>query len=228
MSRSRTVKVAALVAAAAFGLAGCTDHPGAAAVVGSKTISDSRLQQVTKAACAELAGQQTVQQQDYSSRMARQGALSTLIQASLEEQYGRAHHIKADPNQVAQALSASSQSIAAIPKSRRAVYKQTLQDVIKGQLILVRAGQLSLQAAGTKVTSEQQALTQGQKLLAAWAGKHVHVTVNPRYGTYSHGRQTASSGSLSVPVSSRAAEGAKPSPDANTWVSALPADQKCS
>jgi hypothetical protein len=110
----------------------------------------------------------------------------------------------------------------------RDVLRDTITEVVKGQLVLIEIGRRELVKRGapeSQVTG-QIALQAGTKLLGDWAAKHVDVSVDPRFGTYSKGNLQGSSGSLSVPVSSSSKSGAAAQPS-STWVSSLPAAQKC-
>ena len=57
-------------------------------------------------------------------------------------------------------------------------------------------------------------------------GQLILVEVDPRYGEYADGTVTPVSGSLSIPVSERAAQGANAEPPTE-WTAGLPASQKC-
>lgn len=232
MTRSRTLKVVALTAAAALAVptvSACSTHPGQAAVVGSESIADSKLDDVASALCsAQTAGQQTTQSQQLASRAARQGALDVLINGSLSRQYGASRGVQADQEKVSAALASNAQTISAIPASRRGIFRETLQEYAEGQLMLVTIGKAELAKRGTQNATDQQAAAAGTQLRDAWVrSKHLTVSVDPRYGTFSQGALRDAHGSLSVPVSSHAVDGAKQSPS-SSWVAALPASQKCS
>lgn len=231
MTRSRTLRgsaLASLVAAAAL-LSGCGAHPGAAAVVGSDSITEARVDDVASALCAAQAGagQGGQQPQDLASRAARQGALDVLINSELSRQFGEAQGVQPNQGQVSAALDANAKSIAALPAEHRADFKQTLEEYAAGQLMLIEVGRRELAKSGQQNVTEQQAVSEGTKLRNAWASKNVDVSVDPRYGEYSKNALLAKSGSLSVAASSDAKDGSSPDPSAG-WVAALPASQKCS
>jgi hypothetical protein len=230
VTRPRTLKASVLVAAGALAMSACSVHPGAAAVIGSESIGDGDLDHVATALCAaQSTGQQAqpVQTQELSSRAARLGALDVLINGALSRQYGAAHGVEPNQGQVSAALDSNARTIAALPASSRAAFRSTLQQYAEGQLVLIAAGRRSLAQQGKRHITEQQAVAEGRRLRDAWAAKHVEVTVDPRYGTFSQGALHSGDGSLSAPVSSKAVDGAKPQPS-STWVSSLPASQKCS
>jgi hypothetical protein len=111
----------------------------------------------------------------------------------------------------------------------RTVLRDTITAVVKGQLVLIEVGRRELVKRGapnSQITADA-ALQAGNTLLDDWAAKHVDISVDPRFGTYSKSGLQATSGSLSAPVSSRSKQGAAAQPS-NSWVSSLPASQKCS
>lgn len=228
MSRSRTLRASAAAVLAGLLLSACSAHPGSAAVVGSDRISIGEVDDVASALCsAQSSGSAGGQQQDLASRAARQGALDVLISAELSRQFGKSQGVEPDQEQVSQALAANEQNINGLPASQRAVFRDTLQKFAEGQLMLVEIGRRSLARNGAKNITDEQALSEGTRLRNAWVRKNVDVSVDPRYGEFAKGSLVAKSGSLSVPVSQRAADGNSPDPSAG-WVSALPASQKCS
>lgn len=230
---ARATRVQVLRRAAALGVAGCLlsscgSHPGEAAVVGSQPISQSRLDDVAAALCsAQAVSQQTTGQQDLSSRAARQGALDVLIQSEISKQYVEKHGFAPSAAQTSQAVSSQQQTLDSLPASRRGAFRSVLQDYAEGQLGLAAAGAKQLQASGTAKPTQDQALSTGLKLRDAWAGKHVKVSVDPRFGRFRGGALVTDSGSLSVPESSTAVAGAADKPPTG-WLSSLPANQKCS
>jgi hypothetical protein len=228
VTRSRTLKGVVLAATAALAMSACSTHPGAAAVIGSERLSESHVDDVAAALCsAQGAGQQTTQAQQLASRAARQGALDVLISASLNQQFGESEGVEPDQEQLASALSANQTTIDALPTSKRSVFKETLRDYAEGQLMLIEVGTRELAKAGTAKPDQQQALAAGTTLRQDWEKKNAKVKVDPRYGSYTAKGLSGGSGSLSVPVSAQAAAGAKATPS-TSWVSSLPASQKCS
>jgi hypothetical protein len=227
VTRSRTLRASAAAVLAGLLLSACGTHPGSAAVVGSDRISNAELDDVASALCsAQTSGNTGGQQQDLASRAARQGALDVLISAELSRQFARSQGVEADQEQVSQALAANEQNISGLPASQRAVFRDTLRKFAEGQLMLVEIGRRSLTRSGAENVTDQQALSEGMRLRNAWVRKNVDVSVDPRYGEFAKGSLVAKSGSLSVPVSQRAADGNSPNPSAG-WVAALPASQKC-
>ena len=225
MARSRTV-LAAVAAVAGLTLSACSAHPGAAAVVGDESISDSRVDDVASALCAAQRGGQSGGQ-DLASRGARQGALDVLINSALSRQYGASQGVQPDQEQVSAALAANAQNISGLPAAHRQDFKDTLREYAEGQLMLIEVGRRELAKAGTRNATEQQAVSEGTKLRNAWAAKHAEVTVDPRFGEYSKNALLPKSGSLSVAASQSATDGDSPDPSPG-WIASLPASQKCS
>ena len=228
MNRPRILGLPVLLAAAALVTSGCAAQPGSAAVVGSDRIAASQLDDVAGALCAAQSGsaQQSAQPQELVSRAARQGALDVLINGALSRQFGASRGVAPDQEQISSALAANQQTIDSIPAASRSVFRDTLRGYAEGQLMLVEIGKAELAKRGTANATDQQAIAAGTQLRNAWVAKHVSVKVDPRYGHFVKGALRAGSGSLSTPVSAAAVNGAKAQPPAS-WVSSLPASQKC-
>lgn len=228
MTRSRAPRAAALTVVAALALSACSTHPGSAAVVGPVSISQKQLDDTALALCSAQSGSvQAGQGQDLAARAARQGALGVLLNSSLSKQYGESRGVQADQARISAAVAANQSTINSLPASRRAAFRQTLRDFAEGQLMMVAVGREELTKKGAKNPTDQQALAAATPLRDAWVKKNLTVSVDPRYGRFSNGALTPQSGSLSVPVSARAATGAKQNPG-NSWVASLPTSQKCS
>jgi len=226
VSRSRLLRGLVVATVSACALTGCGTHPGSAAVVGSETITDTRLDDVAGALCAAQASS-AQQPQALASRAALQGALSVLVESALSRQYAKSRGVEADQEQVSAALAANKTTIDALPAAERPVFRETLIDYAEGQLSLIDIGRRVLRQRGTKAPTDQRALATATRLRNQWAARNADVSVDPRYGTFSAGALKASNGSLSVPVSSEAVAGAAPTPGPD-WIASLPANQKCS
>ncbi len=221
-------RVAALVVAPVLALSACSSHPGAAAVVGSDSISESRVDDVALALCSAQTTSQTSTAQDLAGRAARQGALAVLINGTLSRQYGDANGLEPAQSQVSAAVDANQATIDKLPASRRTAFSDTLREYAEGQLVVSAAGSQELRKRGAKTVTQEQALAAGTRLRDAWVKKHVKVKVDPRFGHFTEAGSLAfTSGSLSSPVSQQATAGAKQQPG-STWVGTLPATQKCS
>ncbi|MEP7091784.1 MAG: hypothetical protein ABI776_16915 [Nocardioidaceae bacterium] len=227
MTRSRTLRGSAVALAATLAMCACSAHPGDAARIGSDSISDGHLDDVALALCAAQSGSAQTPGQALAGRAARQGALGVLINVSLSRQYGASRGAEADQSQVSSALDVNQATIDKLPASRRTAFRDTLRDYAEGQLVLISIGRSELVKRGTAKPTQQQSIATGTTLRDAWVKKHLKVSVDPRFGRFSNGALVSRSGSLSVPVSSSAVTGAQATPS-QTWVAALPANEKCS
>ncbi|MGH3443778.1 MAG: SurA N-terminal domain-containing protein [Nocardioidaceae bacterium] len=220
------MKVSALVAAAGLLLAGCgAGQVGAAAVVGSNPISTSEVDAVASALCSAQSGNGTSSQK-LPSRGARQGALQALLAAEIARQFGHSRGLHANQANVAQSLANDRMGIQSLPADDQDAFRQALQVYAEGRLMLAQVGRKALTAQGTKKISQKQAIAAGVQKEGDFA-KNLDIEVDPRFGTFRNGTLVATSGSLSVPVSSRAHNGAKAQPSVD-WVSSLPQSQLCS
>lgn len=229
MSRARKVRVAALGAAAVMALAGCGLTPGAAAVVGDETITTEEVDDAAQALCAaniagaEARGQTAPQ---LASRGARQGALQVLIESELTHQFAASRGVEANQQQVSQAIEANQFGLSQIPAAEREDFEELLRGFAESQAMLVEIGRASLAEQGQAEPTDQEATAEALRLRQQWAADHGQVEVAPKYGDYVEGNLQPDGGSLSIPVSERAREGAKADPS-GSWVAGLPASQKC-
>jgi len=228
----RPTRAAAALAAAAtlaLTLSACGTHPGAAATVGAKPIGTGQLDQVASAICSAQARnqQQTGASQALSSRSNRELALGVLIDSRLSTAYGDALGVRPSQAQLNSAAANRQQLIASVPSRYRATLTSTLADLDKSQLTMAEVGRRQLQQSGATNITAQTAIPAGLKARNAWVTKHLDVSVDPRFGTFSNGQLKAGSGSLSTAVSTKAVDGARTQPPA-TWLASLPASQKCS
>lgn len=229
MSRSpmaRPLKGCLLAVVTAAALSGCGTHPGDAAVVGSETISEQQVDDVALALCSVQSAGQGTPPEDTAARSVRSGALGVLVDSALSQQYGESRGLTADRAQLSQAVNANQETIDALPPSRRAAFREALEGYAAGQLVLVEAGRAELGDSGQQ-PSDERALAAGTQARNAWVQRNVEVSVDPRFGRFADGAVQPSEGSLSVPASSQAVEGAKQQPGPS-WVASLPASQKCS
>lgn len=219
----RRGKLAALAAGVAL-LAGCGVHPGAAAVVGSEEISTNELDDVAVAVCsANLASAKAsnAQAPTLPTRGARQLAMQIMLESELSKQFGEHEGVKANPQQVSQALAQNEAGFAMLPKDQRADFRSALKNYAEGQLILLEAGKKSL---GQKA-SDNEAVGEGRRLRDAYV-KTLDVEVDPRYGRFENGTYKPGGTALSVAQSSSARAGNRAKPG-DAFVASLPASQQC-
>lgn len=225
---AKPARLALVVASAAMFLTGCGMHPGAAIVAGDETISDQEVDDAAAALCASTVSSAEAQGQprpELAARGARQAAVQLLLDSELSRQFGEAQGIEADQQEVSAALAQNAQGIEAIPPAQREDFRELFRGFQEGQLILDEAGRASLAAQGNAEPQQEEISTEGIRLRDEWAAD-LDVEVDPRYGEYADGTVTPVSGSLSIPVSERAAQGANAEPPTE-WTAGLPASQKC-
>lgn len=225
-SLGRPVRVSVLAAGAALLLAGCGLSPGAAAVVGDTRITANQVDDAASALCAANIAGAAAQGQpkpELATRGARQAALSLLVDAELSHQFGEANDIDPSRAELSSALAQNRQTVTALPEERRGAFTDLLRNYVEAQLIVQEAGRA---AVGPDAPPEQLA-TAGMQQRNAWLTEQdVEVEVDPRFGEYRDGGIDGSGGSMSIPVSERAAAGDRAQPDPG-WVSDLPMSQKC-
>lgn len=221
---ARRIKAVAAAAATAV-LAGCGVHPGAAAVVGSQTISADRVDEVAQALCtanlraAEANGQPPP---TLPTRGAREVALEILLETELSEQFAAARGVDASPAEVSRAMAQNETGIALLPADQQEQFREVLRGYAETQLELIEIGRRSL---GRDVP-ENEAISEGTRLREQFV-KKVDVEVDPRFGTFEDGVFQRGGQSLSVPVSDRAVDGEKAQPG-SSYVASLPPSQLCS
>ncbi len=222
----RTVRLSVLVAGAALALTGCGLHPGAAAVVGGTTISGGEVDDAAAALCsANITGAKANGQPkpELATRGARQAAVQLLIDSELSHKFAESRGVSPDRAKVSNAIAQQKQTVDLLPEATKAAFSDILRNYAEGQLMLMEIGKQEL---GDPNAADDKALAAGTKARDEWA-QQVDVEVDPRYGDWSQGSLHSASGSLSVPVSDRAATGANMEPGAG-WVAGLPSSQKCS
>jgi hypothetical protein len=217
--------MAVLSAAATMAVTGCGVNPGAAAVVGSETITHDEVDDVALAVCSANLATARVSNQPLptlASRGAREVALQILVETELSRQFGEEQGVEATGQQISQAVAQNEAGLALLPEDQREDFRTALREYAEGQLILAEIGRQSL---GGNV-SEEQAIAEGQRLRSEFV-QDVEVEVDPRYGSFEDGRFRRGGSSLSVPVSETARAGSKAQPG-DSFVAALPASQQCS
>lgn len=222
------VKGAVVAAAAVLLLAGCGTHPGAAAVAGDATISEQQVNDAAAALCASTIASAEAQGQarpELAARGARQAALQLLLDSELTRQFGEARGIEPNQGVVSRAVGQQAQGIQAIPAEQRDDFRSLFRGFQESQLIIEEAGRDSLLSQGATDPAPEEVTTEGTRLRDEWAAD-LEIEVDPRFGEYADGTVTPTSGSLSIPVSERAAQGAAAEPGPE-WTSGLPASQKC-
>lgn len=219
----RRGKLAVLAAGAATVLAGCGLHPGAAAVVGSETITHEQVDDVAVAVCsanvasAEAAGQPLP---PVTNRKVRELAIRILIETELAQQFGEQEGVEPNAQQVSQLVAQNDQGISGLPEDQQQSLRTAVRESVEGQLMLIEIGRESLGDV-----SEGEALDEGTRLVTEYANS-IDVEVDPRYGRFEEGAFQRGGTDLSVAASDRAVEGDKEDPGRN-FIGSLPAAQQC-
>ncbi len=225
----RKTRLSALAAAAIVALTGCGAlHPGAAAVVGSSTISHETVDGLAQALCtANVEGAKAAgQTREFTTRGTREGALQVLLEARLSQLFGEEEGVDPSRQLVSQAIAQNEELIDALPEDERDAYRDALQEYAEGQLMLVAIGRASLEEQGAADVTDDQAIAEGQRLRGEFV-QTLDVEVDPRYGTFAEDALQPGAMALSVAESDRARAGAKATPG-DGFVSGLPMTQRCS
>ena len=220
----RRVKLGVVAAGTAMLLAGCALNPGAAAQVGSDTISHEQVDDVAQAFCAAnvataKAGNQAMP--PLASRRTREAALQLLLEADLMKQFGEHEGVQANQQQVSQELAKNDAGFALLPENEREHLRDAFQSYIEGRLMLIEAGRKSLGPGA----GDDQAMAEGSRLLKEYVDG-LDVEVDPRYGRFQNGAFKRGGTELSVAASDTAKAGLKANPNA-AFLGNLPASQLC-
>jgi hypothetical protein len=222
----RLTRVVPLGLAALLLITGCDQSTGTAAKVGSDTISTHDVDLVSKALCQERAGQASAQNDTrISLALVRKQAVTALVDAQLNQQYGDQRHAFYDKATLNQQVASLKTLIDKLPADDRARTQDLITGIFRGRLLLTQIGQQQLALTGQRATSQDQALTAGLKARAAY-DKRTKVELNPRYDTDGPGKGGAGSQSLSKSVSTYAKDGGASSQDPS-WTAGLPANLRC-
>jgi hypothetical protein len=225
----RKAGVSVLITAAMVALSGCgAVHPGAAAVVGSTTISHDTVDGLAQALCtANVAGAEAAgQTRQFTTRGTREGALQVLLDARLSQLFGEEENVEPNQQMVSQALAQNRDLIAALPEDERDAYRDALKEYAEGQLMLVEIGRASLEEQGAADVPDDQAIAEGQRLRGEFV-QSLDVEVDPRYGSFTDDTLQAGDSALSVAQSERARAGDRAQPGTD-FVDGLPISQRCS
>jgi hypothetical protein len=224
---------AAGLAVAGLLLSGCGSslgvHPGTAAVVGSDSVSMGTIDHTTQLYCkAYVASQkQSSQQQSGPAPMGlfrsyvAGGLAKRLLGQQLADQYAvqpaSGYQSQVSQIQAALASAPADQRNAVIDVAASDAYLQNVQ---------IAVGQQLTNSSGTSNAELKAALERGQVATQDWLGSH-HVVVDPVFSiAVDGGKFTRKVDQTSYALSSFAAQGAQSTPD-SSYISALPAAQRC-
>jgi len=200
----RRPKLALVAAAALFALTGCAGlRPGVAAEIGDRQITIEQLDDFAATFCKYLSvGQPGAK----NSKLVRQGALVTMVQARLGDLYREGDDTIIDRETVESNLAGVKAAVADLPEAEQESFLDEVSYFLESTQSLAQAGDAAAQ----------------EELLAELVDEY-DVELDPRFGTWDEIRSeeaVAVSGSLSVPL--------EPGEfDPNDQTSGLNASQTC-
>lgn len=222
LSRTTSLRSAGAVAAVLL-LSSCGGTaPGVAAQVEGDRITDEQVDDFAEVLCAigGVAGTES----GVPMKSARFGSLQILMANELTADIADVDAVPAQS--VATILEGMSAAREELSEDQQETFDEVAEEFARSQTAVVELGRDSLEAAGRPTdVPDEEAYAEGQRLLSEYAAE-ADIEVDPRYGEVVDGALQPSSGSLSVPVSDLAVQGASPEVG-EELVSGLPATQKC-
>jgi hypothetical protein len=219
----------AVTGTAMLALTGCTQSGYVAARVGDVTVPTSDVDFLTRMQCDTLdkASEDPSQggAQMVATAQVRTGMVNTLVQSELNHQLAARDHLGYDKGTLRSVMEQFESVVAKVPAKDRNRFRDTVEDVYRGQLQVYTLAQAQLATQGVSNPSQDQ-VDQAVAAIQDKFRKTVDIKVNPQYGADDSGVAGSVDPSLSLAVSSYAKASRSSQPDA-TWVSKLPADQRC-
>jgi hypothetical protein len=222
----RRGRAAASVAAvsAALLLSSCGGNaPGVAATVAGDRITDEKVDEFAQVLCSleAVPGGES----GTPTRAARLTSLQILVANELADDIADVENV--DNSGVALTLDSLNAGRETVPEDVRDTFDEVVREFAVAQQAILELGQESLEAEGQAeaAADENAAFTEGDRLRSEYAAE-VDIEVDPRFGTVEDGAVRPADGSLSVPVSELAVQGAAEQVE-DGFVSGLPATQKC-
>jgi hypothetical protein len=213
-------------------LTGCAQSGNVAARVGDVTVPTSDVDFLTRMQCDTLdkAADDPAQSAQGGAQMAatsqiRSTMVNTLIQAELNRQLAAKEQLSYDKTTLRNVMVQFESVVKQVPAGDRDRFRDVVEDIYRGQLEVYSKAQSDLASQGAEEPSQDQ-VDQAITAIQAKFRKSVDVEVNPEYGADADGVAGAADPSLSRAVSSFAKQSRSAQPDA-TWLSKLPADQRC-
>jgi hypothetical protein len=231
-----TRRSVALVGTAAAGLllTGCGSslgiHPGNAVVVGSDTVSMSKIDTTSTLFCKVYVTQQSTTSSSQQSGPLPMGsfrsfAASSLAKRALGQQLADQYSVQPASGYAAQ-VSQYQQALASSPADERDAAIAVAGADAYLQNVEVAVGQQITGSTGGTTADLKADLERGQVAAQDWLGDH-DAFVDPVFGlAVDGGKFTAAKDQTSYPLSTLASQGAAAQP-ASTYTSALPAAQVC-
>jgi hypothetical protein len=222
------------VAAAGLLLTGCGSslgiHPGNAVVVGSDTVSMSKIDTTSTLFCKVYVAQQQLQSASQQSGPLPLGsfrsyAASSLAKRALGQQLADQYAVEPASGYQTQ-ISQYQQALASSPADERDAAIAVAGADAYLQNVEVSVGQKITGSTGQTDADLKADLERGQVAAQDWLNDH-DAFVDPVFGlAVDGGTFTAQKDQTSYPLSTLASQGAAPQP-ASTYTAALPAAQVC-
>jgi len=222
--RSRRGAAVAAVSAALL-LSSCGGNaPGVAATVAGDRITDERVDEFAQVLCS-LGGQPGAEA-DTPTRAARLNSLRILVANELAADIADLEDV--DKSGVALTVESINAGRETVPEGVRDTFDEVVREFAVAEQAILQLGEESLRDSGQGgdgAINEEAARAEGARLRSEYAAE-ADIDVDPRFGTVEDGVIGPADGSLSVPVSELARQGAVEQVE-DSFVSALPATQKC-
>ena len=214
----------------------CSPVGGAAVQVDGTTYTHADVDLFTKFECSYLAAASAdpstgSQVQQISKAQAQSLMASILVTSALDAKVAKHAHVTADDAQVASTMTTLTGPIAKVASGAD---RTRLTALILTSLRAQIAVQTAIIKQIGEATQQQMGQQQGSQVLQdtiqsvrTTAAKTADIRVDPAYGLSANGLRADSDPSLSVPVSAFAKDSTQTTAPA-TWLSGLPANQRCS
>lgn len=223
LSRTTTFRSAGAAIAAVLLLSSCGGTaPGVAAEVEGDQITDEQVDDFAGVLCAigGVAGTES----GASTKTARFASLQILMGNELTADLADLDAVPAQA--VAAILEGMAPARETLSASEEATFDEVAEEFARAQTAVIQLGRESLSTTDQPVEiPEEEAYAEGQRLLGEYA-QEADIEVDPRFGEVVDGVLQPDGGSMSVPVSDLAVQGASPEAG-ESLVSLLPASQKC-
>ena len=221
---NRTVlRSAATAAAALLLLSACGGTaPGVAAEVEGDRITDEQVDAFAEVLCT--IGGVSGGEAGAPTRSARFASLQILMANELTQDVADVEEVPAE--QVSAILEGMAPAREALSGEQLETFDEVAREFARAQTAIVELGRESMEGSGQQgEITDEAAYAEGQRLLTEHAAE-ADIEVDPRFGEVVDGALRPGNGSLSVPVSDLAVQGAAAEPG-DQLASLLPASQKC-
>jgi hypothetical protein len=221
----------AVAGTALLALTGCTQSGNVAARVGDTTVPTSEVDFLTRMQCDTLdkAAHDPAQAQQGVQTVAisqiRTGMVNTLVEAELNRQLAHAQHLTYDRATLRTVMDQFESVVKQVPAKDQDRFRDLVESIYRGQLQVYTLAQGQLEDQGVANPTQDQVDGAVASIQDKFR-KTVDVEVNPEYGADASGVAGKVDPSLSLAVSSFAKKSRSAQPD-QTWVTTLPANQRC-